>query len=496
LPDTNLTESDPAIHRQREQTFVQHVERLLQDDRLRIDTTLGRRPITMFIRDVARSDKSVDLKRLMSEMSMPDRELQNRMPVGQTLDVNLSQKRFWFLKALVGRVRVVCVSPTRALLRGDEPQAMTPTEVNKLLSQLPPTPQGVPTTVALLSTSGFTLEAHELAERRADRTVLLIEQNSGGGWTVTGPVETKALSDLFDPENEEEKRSRVRDLIEENKGELLGGGIAADRICAKTHLPAGVVEGELKNYAKNTPGLVAKRLDGRIVLFREGTMPPPAAASAGGSVMPLIDRVKSLFNRKGESEKKIAFLSESRALLSQQRDRAYDELGTLEQQESQLKDQFKNAGSDLGKRRITSQLLQLRKDMERRQQRVTMLNQQVNVVSTHLHNLELVQQGQVAHLPNPEAMADDAVKAEEMLATLQANLEMADSVGSVGLSGMSDEEKALMEELEQETGGATKAKTETPATNAPASTTKVSAASRESGEPASPTRQRGAAEPG
>ena len=496
MPDTNQT--DPALHRQREQTFVQHVERLLQDDRLRIDTTLGRRPITMFIRDVERSDKAVDLKRTMSEMSLPDRELQNRMPIGQMLDVSLAQKRFWFLKVLVGRLRVVCASPTRALLRGEDPKPMTPQEVNKLLSQLPPTPQGVPTTVALLSTSGFTLESHELAERRADRTVLLIEQNSGGGWTVTGPVETKALSDLFDPENEEEKRSRVRDLIEENKGELLGGGIAADRISAKTQLPVGVVEGELKNYAKNTPGLVAKRMDGRVVLFREGTMPAPAAAvaSAGGSAMPLIDRVKSLFNRKGESEKKIAFLSERRTALCQQRDRAYEEMGTLEQQEKTLKEQFKDAASAISKRRVTSQMLTLRKDLERRQQLLSVLNQQVNVVSTHLHNLELVQQGQVASLPNTEEMTADAVKAEEVLAELEANSELAGSVGSIGTAGMNAEEQALFEELERETGE-TVADTESTVNTNPVSSPKVSTPTREaSTEPATPTRQRNAAEPG
>ena len=159
------------------------------------------------------------------------------------------------------------------------------------------------------------MEAHELAERRADRTVILAEPNDAGGWTVTGPVETKALSDLFDPEGESEKRERVRELIEENKVDLLGGGIATDRVAAKTQLPVQVVEAELKNYAKNTPGLVAKRLDGRVVLFREGTMPAPAAASpAGGSVMPLIDRVKALFARKGEREE-IAFLSENASTL-------------------------------------------------------------------------------------------------------------------------------------------------------------------------------------
>jgi hypothetical protein len=46
-----------------------------------------------------------------------------------------------------------------------------------------------------------------LAERRADRTVVLAEPNKAGGWAVHGPVETKALVDLFDPEAEESKRA-------------------------------------------------------------------------------------------------------------------------------------------------------------------------------------------------------------------------------------------------------------------------------------------------
>ena len=489
MSDPARISTDPATHRQREQNLIEHVQRLLEDERLRLDTKLGRRPITAFIRDVSRSDRSIDLKRTMSEMNMPDRDLQNRMPVGESMEVSLSQKKWWFLKSTVGRLRVVCVSPTRALLRGDPPQPMTPTEVNKLLSSLPPSLGNVPVTLVLLSTSGFTMEAHELAERRADRAVILIEPNAAGGWTVTGPMETKALSDLFDPEGEDQKRLRVREQIEQGKVDLLTGGIATDRLAARMQLPVQVVEAELKSYARNTPGLVAKRLDGRVVLFREGTANPGAAASsaAGGNAMPLIDRVRALFAKKGEAEKKIAHLSERRAALGLQRDKAYEDMTVLEQQEAGLKDQFKNASGAISKRRITSQMLQLRKDLERRQQLLSVLNQQINVVSTHLHNLELVQQGQVASLPNTDEMTEDAVKAEEVLAELEANAELAGSVGSIGTSGMSAEEQALFEELEQETGGKAAAPTgttvRTPASTEPAQRTTPAAAEQTASAP-------------
>jgi hypothetical protein len=446
--------ADPTIHRHREQQIIQHVEKLLADDRLRIDTTQGRRAVTGYVRDVSRSDKAIDLKRMMSDVNVPDRELQSRMPVGESLEVALTQTRWFFFRQTVGRMRVVCVSPTRSLLIGEEPKPMTPGEVQKVLSSMPPSLGGVPVTVVLASTSGFTLEAHELAERRAERTVILVEPNGAGGWTATGPAETKSVADLFDPEAEEEKHQRIRDAIEQGKVDLLTSGIATDKLAAKTQLPIQLVEAELKNYARLNPGLSAKRLDGRMVLFREGSAPlasGPAAADSGGS-MGLIDKVRTLFARKGETEKKIAFLSERRAALSQQRDRAYEDMNTLEQQEAALKQQFKEAAGSITKRRVTSQLLQLRKDLERRQQLLQVLNQQVNVVSTHIHNLELVQQGNAAKLPDTEEITEDAVKAEEMLAELEANTELATSVGTIATSGMSEEEKALFEELERETG--------------------------------------------
>src|SRR4051812_41399397 len=82
-----------------------------------------------------------------------------------------------------------------------------------------------------------------------------------------------------------------------------------------------------------------------------------------------------------------------------------------------------------------------------------MLNQQIYVVSTHLHNLELVQQGQVAALPNSEELAEDAAAAEEVLAELQANNGVAGSIGDIAGTGLSDEEQALYEELEREAAG-------------------------------------------
>jgi hypothetical protein len=429
-----------------------HVERLLDDSRLMIDTARGRRAVPQFVRHVNRTDRATDLKRAMSEMNRPDRTLQEAMPRGETLDVTLQTTRMLIFRRTVGRLRVVCASPIRQLLSGEPPGPLDTNDARKMLTEIS-TGSPVPTTVVLVSTSGFTAAAHELAERRPDRTVILVEPNDVGGWNVYGPAETKALVDLFDPEAEAEKRRRLRDAIEDGKPDLLSSGIATDKLAARTQLPLQVVEREVRLYAKDNPGLVAKRLDGRVVLFREGSVPAAAAAAGGSASMPLIDRIKSLFSRKGETEKKIAFLSARRAALALQRDQAYEEFNTLEHKDEELQKQFKDVASPVTRRRVTSQLVQLRKDLERRQQLIALLNQQVNVVSTHLHNLELTQQGQKSELPDSDEIASDAAAAEEMLAQLQADNELADSVGAVAHTGMSDEEQSLYEELERQAGG-------------------------------------------
>ena len=221
--------------------------------------------------------------------------------------------------------------------------------------------------------------------------------------------------------------------------------------------------------------------------------------------MPLIDRMKALFSRKADDQKKIEFLSERRAALTVQRDRSYDEIDTLGKQEEQLIRQFKEAAGTITKKRVTSQLLQLRKDLERRQQLLGVLNQQINVVSTHLHNLELVRQGQRADLPSSEDLTADAVKAEEVLAELEASSELAGSGGLSGTTGLTEEEQALYEELERDTKGPEAAR-ETPDTGEKAATgeprrEREAPAPPERDRTASPSgpqrdRQRGQAEPG
>jgi len=488
--------SDPFEHREAESRFIEHVERLLSDDRLRIETTAGRRAVPTLFWDVRKEDREVELKRLMSDAGVYDRQVQGKMPVGRELTVTLSRTSFWMFRKKVGRLKVICLSPWRDLLEGSEPHPMNAAELKPTLHANVEPASAPPTTLVVVSTGGFTDDARALVDQGIGRSLILVEPNAAGGWTVSGSVAAAPIQRLFDPEVDDDKRQRVRQEIANRRADLLSSGLTAAQISEATELPLRLVEDELKSYAKDGDGLVARKLEGNVVLFREGGS--PMAQRSGGSDMPFIQRVKSLFGRKGDNEKKISLLAERRASLSVQRDRAFEEMGVLEQKEGDLRQQFKDTTSSITRRRVTSQLVQLRKDLERRQQLLGMLNQQINVVSTHLHNLELVQQGQSAALPNSEELAEDAAAAEEVIAQLQADNELAGSIGIRGGTGLSEEEQALYEELEREAAGPAKTSA-TAQANAVKTSTRIPASPEmESVQPPPlpPQRQRGEAEAG
>ena len=172
--------------------------------------------------------------------------------------------------------------------------------------------------------------------------------------------------------------------------------------------------------------------------------------------MSMVEKIRQLFSRDGDEAQKINELSKRRASLSQRRDRMYDDIGQLEKREADMMEQGKKNKSQVARRRIAAQVAQLRKDIIRHNATTNMLNTQINILSTDLHNLTLIQQGEVASLPSTEELTENAVKAEEMLETLQGDADMVGSLDT-GISDMltSDEELSILKEFEEPEAPAT-----------------------------------------
>jgi len=167
--------------------------------------------------------------------------------------------------------------------------------------------------------------------------------------------------------------------------------------------------------------------------------------------MGVIDRIRQLFSREGGEPEKINVLAERRAALTQRRDRIYEDIIKLEQKEADLLVQGKATKSEVTKRRLAAQLAQLRKDITRQNTTAAMLNQQINIISTDIHNLTLILQGQMASLPNTEELTENAVHAEELLETLKADADMVENL-AVGMQEVStsEDELAILKEFEDQ----------------------------------------------
>jgi hypothetical protein len=166
--------------------------------------------------------------------------------------------------------------------------------------------------------------------------------------------------------------------------------------------------------------------------------------------MSMADWLKQLFGREGNESKKINTLSERRAKLAQRRDQIYEDITKLERREADLLAQGRENPSPTVKRRVATQIKQLREDMARHNASARMLGQQVEIISTHIHNLTLIQQGKSAKLPTTEAITEDAVRAEEMLEQLNSETQLAGSLSTGADESLtSEEELAILKELEE-----------------------------------------------
>lgn len=303
----------------------------------------------------------------------------------------------------------------------------------------------VPHVIGICSPTGFTSEVKRGGIELDNVVLVLVEPRADGGWNVLpgSPNATPVDCKLFDPEVMANKMQRVKEEIASRSADLLTGGLSAAALGERMGLPTRVVSAAFEQAAASDRELKISRHHDDALLYRG------APADVEDDDMSMVEWIRQLFGGEGNEARKINALSERRVRLVQRRDRIYADIGQLEVREGDLLKQGRESGSPAVKRRVAGQIKQLRDDMGRLNATAQMLGQQVDVISTHIHNLTLLQQGQMAKLPSSEELTEDAVRAEEMLETLGADVQLASTL-SVGVSESltSDEEREILRELE------------------------------------------------
>jgi hypothetical protein len=393
-------------------------------------------------------DESDRLRALLASNRIFDRERLKSLPANRRVALHGFERRFLMWRRRTGVAIASTLSPMSHYAAS--PDAPAPPiglgELADHVRQLAGDAR-VPHIIGVCATSGFSDEAREAGLDLPNVTVILIEPDGHGGWRTTpssDAVEPPVLR-IFDPEGTNEKIERVRGVIEERSADLLTGGISASAVASQTGLPEAVVRRAFEQAATD-PELRAAEKDGEFLLFRGAPVQRQERKP-----MNVIDRIRQLFSREGDEAEKINLLAERRAALAQRRDRIYEDIGKLEKKDSDLLAQGKAATSPVPKRRLAAQLAQLRKDIARQNTTAAMLNRQIDIISTDIHNLTLIQQGELAKLPDTTELTENAVKAEEMLETLQADAELVDQLETGMEEALaSDEELAILREFEGE----------------------------------------------
>lgn len=396
----------------------------------------------------SRHDELDRLKALLAQNRNHDREKLKSLPKNQWIALHGFERRFfWFGKKKTGVAIASVLTPLDHFASSSSQGAPAvglgelTDHVQRLVAD-----ERVPHIVGVCSPTGFTDEARKANLSRKNVSVVLVEPDQHGGWrTISGGegVDGRLLK-IFDPENAKQKVDRVQRVIEERSVDLLTGGLSVASVATEVGLPQDVVREGFERAARSDSELRMGKRDGEFLLYRGA-----AAAPGEKKSMNVIDRIRQMFSRASDEAAKINLLAERRAALAQRRDRIYDDIVKLEKREDELLEQGRATTSQVPKRRIAAQVAQLRKDITRQNTTAAMLNQQINIISTDIHNLTLIQQGQFAQLPSTTELTEHAVAAEELLETLKAD---ADLVGGLEMgqdaSVVSAEELEIMKELE------------------------------------------------
>ncbi|MCZ6681590.1 MAG: hypothetical protein O7D94_05000 [Planctomycetota bacterium] len=394
-------------------------------------------------------DSAEAVRAAMVDRRIYDRERYGRMPHGYGFTMRGLDRRWLFGKRVKSVTIASVLAPPGPLLETDEPAPpVTMSELMRHVESLK-TKNKAPHLIGVCSPGGFEEEVWNSPPQISGVRLVLIEPREDGGWRISKGLGTHdaKLCKLFDPEQIGQKIGRVRQELEERSTDLLTGSVSARSVAERLDLPQSVVEQAFDVVEKADPELRVSKRSGEMMLFRGA---PVASGREDGS-MSLSEWVKSLFSKEGEEATKINVLSERRASLSGRLDRLYTDISKLEKKEGQLRDEGKATKVGVAKRRIAGQISRLRKDISRVNTSASILSKQINVISTHIHNLELAQTGTVAQLPTGEELTEAAVNAEQILEDLSASDDLVSSLEvNMAETSISDDEAAILRELEGE----------------------------------------------
>jgi hypothetical protein len=273
--------------------------------------------------------------------------------------------------------------------------------------------------------------------------VILMGGRADGGWDVTMPesVERSPWSKLFELESQDDLLNRMMHHLDQS--ELVDSrGISVAELSAKLGVDKARTEALVRRACRARSRLMTVVHEGQVHVCRT-----PLAEE--GNAMSMWSRIRRLLRLKPTVAERVRTLTAQRVKLEQQRHEIDRRVDALEAEEVHCVKQGAAATTAVEKKQLAAKMIRLRRDLGRQKAQAGMLTKQIDILGTHVHHMTLTERGKRMELPKAEELTQEAAQAEQMMAELTVNAELATGIELRGESaGTSDEEAAIMAEFE------------------------------------------------
>lgn len=375
-----------------------------------------------------------------------DRDLLEQLPGRQAARLHFRRRVLGPFSRTVSRLRAQVLAPIEELVAGQTPGPVGREQVLDALARydlLPKREQ--PTAVVFASATGFTAEARALVHGGSAPTMILMGGREDGGWDVEMPesLTRSPWAKLFELESQDERLRRLLYHLDRNAGLLDSRGVSVPELAAQLGVPPEQTETLVRQACRNDSRLLTVVHDGTIHLCRS-----PLADE--GHTMSLWSRIRKLLGLKPTIAEQVRLLTAQRVQLEQQRHELDQRLDALEKDERESVERGAAARTDVERKQLAAKLVRTRRQLRRVRAQANQFSQQIDIIGTHIHNLTLAEQGKKVALPNAEELTQVAAEAEQTMAELAANADLAVSV-EVGAQSelMSEEEESILAEFQQ-----------------------------------------------
>jgi hypothetical protein len=383
----------------------------------------------------------------LSRLEVYDRDALEKLAGTRSLQLLFKRRMFGGLfRKTIARVRARVVAPVEPLLANETPGPVGREQVLDALARYAVMPRkDQPTGVILASATGFTAEAKALAEASGTPTVILMGGREDGGWDVAmpPPVAKGPWAKLIELESQDERLRRLMHHVNENANLVDSRGLSMSALAEKLGLSMAETEQLVRHACRSEPRLMTVVHEGKAHICRT-----PLAEE--GNTMSIWSRIRRLLRLKPTTAERVRELTAQRVQIEQQRFELDQKVNVLEADERQMIQQGAAAASDAERKQVAGKLMRTRRELRRQRAQTQLFTQQIDIIGTHIHHLTLAEQGKRLDLPKAEDLTREAAQAEQVVAEVAANADLAASIEVTGETPMmAEEEAAIFEEFKQ-----------------------------------------------